>query len=427
MDLVPNHTSSQHPWFQAALAAGPGSAERERYIFRDGRGPRRRRAAEQLAVGLRRAGLDPGDRTGRHPRPVVPAPVRRRAAGPQLGQPGGRSTTSRRRCGSGWTAVSTGSASTSRTAWPSPPGLPDMEVAENEMLHARRRRPAVRPRRACMRSTAASGRCSTSTRGAVAVGEVWVYDNERFAAVSAARRTAPRLQLPAGARRLRRGRDAGRDRQLPGRGCRWQAPPRPGRCPTTTSSRDVTRYGGGEIGLRRARAMVLVKLALPGAVFVYNGDELGLPERRPAGRGAAGPDVGAVRAHRARPRRVPGADAVVGRRAAVRVLRRPDTWLPMPPEWAPLTVERQLADPDSTLNFFRRALDVRRGLAGQRLEWVDAPMGALVFRVDGLVCSLNAGEKPIEIPSGELLLASGPLVDGRLPPDTAAWLVERPT
>lgn len=39
MDLVPNHTSSQHPWFQAALAAKPGSAARNRYIFRDGRGP----------------------------------------------------------------------------------------------------------------------------------------------------------------------------------------------------------------------------------------------------------------------------------------------------------------------------------------------------------------------------------------------------
>ncbi len=39
MDLVPNHTSSQHPWFQAALAASPGSDQRERYIFRDGTGP----------------------------------------------------------------------------------------------------------------------------------------------------------------------------------------------------------------------------------------------------------------------------------------------------------------------------------------------------------------------------------------------------
>ena len=38
LDIVPNHTSDRHPWFQAALAAGPGSRERDRYVFRDGRG-----------------------------------------------------------------------------------------------------------------------------------------------------------------------------------------------------------------------------------------------------------------------------------------------------------------------------------------------------------------------------------------------------
>ncbi|HEV8172411.1 MAG TPA: glycoside hydrolase family 13 protein, partial [Actinoplanes sp.] len=39
VDLVPNHTSSAHAWFQAALASAPGSPERDRYLFRDGRGP----------------------------------------------------------------------------------------------------------------------------------------------------------------------------------------------------------------------------------------------------------------------------------------------------------------------------------------------------------------------------------------------------
>src|SRR5512133_2567303 len=37
VDLVPNHTSSDHEWFRLALAGGPGSPERARYLFRPGR------------------------------------------------------------------------------------------------------------------------------------------------------------------------------------------------------------------------------------------------------------------------------------------------------------------------------------------------------------------------------------------------------
>ena len=79
VDLVPNHCSSDHPLFQQALAAAPGSPERDLFIFRDGRGPGRGGAAEQLAVPVRRPGLDPG--AGR---PVVPAPVRLEPAGLEL-------------------------------------------------------------------------------------------------------------------------------------------------------------------------------------------------------------------------------------------------------------------------------------------------------------------------------------------------------
>ena len=59
VDLVPNHSSDQHVWFQAALAAGPGSPERARYMFRDGQGRERRAAPEQLGVRLRRPRVDP--------------------------------------------------------------------------------------------------------------------------------------------------------------------------------------------------------------------------------------------------------------------------------------------------------------------------------------------------------------------------------
>jgi alpha-glucosidase len=103
-----------------------------------------------------------------------------------------------------------------------------------------------------------------------------------------------------------------------------------------------------------------------------------------------------------------------------------DTWLPMPADWAALTVEKQESDPGSTLAFFRKALQLRRERAefdGGEIEWLTAPADAVIFRRrGGLRCVLNAGEKAIALPAGELMLASAPLVDGKLPPDSAAWL-----
>ena len=63
VDLVPNHTSSAHPWFTAALAAAPGSPERERYLFRRRPGRARRAAAERLGVASSAAPPGPGSPT----------------------------------------------------------------------------------------------------------------------------------------------------------------------------------------------------------------------------------------------------------------------------------------------------------------------------------------------------------------------------
>ena len=71
VDIVPNHSSDQHPWFQEALASPPGSPARDRYIFRDGLGPERRPAAVRLGLRVRWAGLAPGAGWA-----VVPAPLR---------------------------------------------------------------------------------------------------------------------------------------------------------------------------------------------------------------------------------------------------------------------------------------------------------------------------------------------------------------
>jgi alpha-glucosidase len=191
--------------------------------------------------------------------------------------------------------------------------------------------------------------------------------------------------------------------------------------------REATRYGGGCVGLSRAWAMALVMLALPGAVFIYNGEELGLENVELPDEALRDP-VWERSGHTRRGRdgcRVPmpweGDAPPFGFSATS------DTWLPIPPQWVELTVQRQRDDPNSTLTFYRRAIEIRHcrtEFGGLTVEWLDSPPDVLVFRLSsGLVCALNAGSGAVALPSGEVLLASGPLVDGQLPPDTAAWLV----
>jgi alpha-glucosidase len=91
-------------------------------------------------------------------------------------------------------------------------------------------------------------------------------------------------------------------------------------------------------------------------------------------------------------------------------------------------VEKQLSDTESTLALFRQALELRRsrpesGEVG--VEWLTAPEHALIFRRrdGGLVCALNAGDQPLALPAGEVILSSAALTDGALPPNAAAWLV----
>ncbi|MDT5351967.1 MAG: alpha-glucosidase, partial [Mycobacterium sp.] len=191
--------------------------------------------------------------------------------------------------------------------------------------------------------------------------------------------------------------------------------------------REPTRYGGGPAGLARARAMAQVMLALPGAVFIYNGEELGLPNVDLPDEALRDP-VWERSGHTRRGRdasRVP--EPWEGDAPPFGFSDSPDTWLPLPPEWAALTVDKQLADADSTLSFFCHAIELRRDRTefdGSTVEWLDSPADGLVFRLSsGLLCALNAGRRAMALPDGELLLASGALVDGKLPPNTAAWLV----
>ncbi|AWZ08571.1 glycoside hydrolase family 13 protein [Streptomyces sp. ICC4] len=196
--------------------------------------------------------------------------------------------------------------------------------------------------------------------------------------------------------------------------------------------RHVTRFGGGARGLARARAAALLMLALPGSAYVYQGEELGLPEvvdlpdsvrQDPAfarGEGQDGLRDGG---------RVPipwsGTRAPYG-------FGDGGSWLPQPADWAGLSVAAQTGDPHSTLELYRAALELRRALPGLGapdagpLTWLSSPEGVLLFTRPGFACTLNTRPAAVELPSpGRPVLSSSPVeADGRtvrLPPDSCTW------
>ena len=197
--------------------------------------------------------------------------------------------------------------------------------------------------------------------------------------------------------------------------------------------RHVTRYGGGELGLRRARAGTLLMLALPGSAYLYQGEELGLPEVVDLPNEVLQDPVWERSGYTRRGRdgaRVPmpweGEEPPFG-------FSEPgvETWLPMPAEWHDLTVEAQAGDPYSTYSLYRTALRIRRehpALGDGDMSWLHSPDDVLLFqREPGFVCATNIGAQSATVrQEGRLLIASGPDdYDGTtlvLPGDTTAWI-----
>ncbi|GAA1689458.1 glycoside hydrolase family 13 protein [Streptomyces yatensis] len=203
--------------------------------------------------------------------------------------------------------------------------------------------------------------------------------------------------------------------------------------------RHTTRYadGGPERGLARARAAALLTLALPGSSYLYQGEELGLPEVTDL------PDE--LRQDPAFFRTSPdGEDGQNGQDGFRDGCRVPlpwtrsgesygfgpgGSWLPQPDDWSGLSVEAQTGDPGSTLELYRGALALRRelpGLGDGPMSWLKAPAGVLALSRPGLVCTLNTLGEEVELPvPGRALLSSAPLSYGagtvRIPPDSCAW------
>jgi alpha-glucosidase len=220
--------------------------------------------------------------------------------------------------------------------------------------------------------------------------------------------------------------------------------------------RNVTRYGRADtsfdrpgyrigeptdlaLGTRRARAAALLSLSLPGTAYVYQGEELGLWEVEDLPGEARQDPMWQRSNHEHLGRdgcRVPlpwsGDGPPFGFLARADGPAGESTWLPQPASWSSLTVEAEAADPASMLSLYRHALQVRHrepAFTTDAFTWLPAPAGVLSYRRGADVTVLiNLSGRPVDLPpDSEILAASHPGPPGdRLPPDSGVWLRTRP-
>lgn len=423
VDLVPNHTSSDHVWFQAALAAGPGSPERARYLFREGRGE---------------DGGEPPNNWGS----VFGGPA--------------------------WTRTDDGQ-------WylhlfdTTQPDLdwrnPEVEAMFEDVLrfwldrgvdgfrvdvaHGLVKEESLRDQEV----VPGTGHSGAMVERRLHDEPMWDqpevhdvyrawrrilddYDGDRMAVAEAW------TQTPESMARFVRPDELSQTFNFGWLLADWSATkfadvvhgtlsalePVGAAATWVLSNHDVirhaSRYGGGERGLARARAATLTMLALPGSAYLYQGEELGLEEVEVAREDWQ--DPAALRTGE------PGRDG-----CRVPIPWSGDTapfgfgpgegqpWIPQPADWDALTVEAQQGHPGSTLEFYRQALRARRThalAAGDDLRIDDGAPDTLTIVRGPLTVVLNCGDVPVPLPDGELLVASGPVDDEKLPADTAVWL-----
>ncbi|MFG6503577.1 glycoside hydrolase family 13 protein [Microbacterium sp. P05] len=445
VDLVPNHSSDQHAWFQAALAAGPGSPERARYMFRDGRGPNGDEApnnwesvfggpawtrvtepdgtpgqwylhlfdasqpdfdwsnegVQESFRDVLRFWLDRGvdgfrvdvahglvkqhglpDYT---PDPEAGSMGGNEAAVPYWGQPGVHDI---------WRdwhdvlAAYDGDRALCAEAWLPTIAQTALWVRRDEMHQAFNFEyletdwNAGALRRVIDESLRAYGE--------VGAPSTWVLSNHDVV------RHASRLALTA------------------------DTPQGAGIGPKSPGKPDPV------VGLRRARAASALMLALPGSAYLYQGEELGLPEvielpddvrQDPTWFRTNGERYGRDGC------RVPLPWSAEG--PAYGFSDTGASWLPQPAEWSALAREAQQGDPTSTLSLYETLLAERRArdLGAGTLEWFDGGSpDVLAFENGGVRVLANLGSAPVALPEGVVLAASEPLADSILPPDTTVWL-----
>ena len=436
LDLVPNHTSTDHVWFQEALASAPGGKARTRYHFRPGRGPG---GAEPPTDWISVFGGRTWSRVGdgewylhlfdstqpdlnwAHPEvraeflDIIRFWLERGASGFRVDVANG---------------LEKDPSYPDVGAVDKPKGIPGGDLhpySDRDPLHE-----IVREWRSVV----------DEYPEAILVAEAWVENWDRLARylrpdeyhqafnfefmeapwTEEAMKSAISIAVPASAAM--------------------------GAVPTWVLSnhdivRQVTRYGlpqtldardwllDGDrelfdpgLGLRRAKAAALLMLGLPGSAYIYQGEELGLPEVHDLPLEFLDDPTYTRSEQTMKGRdgcRVPIPWTAEGGSFG---FGTDGSWLPQPADWGGLSVESQEGVPDSMLELYRTAIRLRdQHLAGsESFEWVEACVGCLAFQRESVLVVVNFGPESTVMPEGEILLASSRLVEDRLPPDTTAWL-----
>ncbi len=456
VDLVPNHTSNHHVWFEAALAAAPGSPERERYVFRDGKGPDGSEPPNNWKSNFGGSAwqrVDDGqwylhlfdyhqpDLNWQNPEvraefhdiirywldrgvdgfrvDVAHGLVKREGlpdfngVNHDFGPEGDRLPTNTspfwdqdgvHEIYAGWRTILEEYTAADPThermmcaeAWVQPAERMALYVRDDEFQQAFNF-PFLATH---WYADALHDVVELSLRSNDSVGAptTWVLSNHDVV------RHASRLGLP-------------------------QDLPRPNGIGAADPQPDEA------LGLRRARAATTLMLALPGGAYLYQGEELGLPDstelpdevrQDPTFRFTKGVELGRDGC------RVP----IPWVRDAPSFGFGPsaETWLPQPAAYGAYAVDQQDGVPGSTLELYRTLLRIRRErrLGNGGMEWLtgfddDAVVALVNVAGSGERTTVvaNLGATPVELPAeaGSVLVASGPLTEeGRLPTDTTVWL-----
>lgn len=464
MDVVPNHCSWDHEWFKAALAAAPGSAERDRFYFRDGKGPNGDEPPNNWTsifagpawTRVTEADGQPGQWYLHVFTPQQPDMNWNNPEIPQMFDDMLRFWFDRGVDGFRCDAV---------TVLGKTEGLPD---AVEDWNGKDRRIGGENPHFTYVESGHAAWRRWRATvtqyerehpgRDLVLVAEAYTQgrpdilhayvNHEEFHQTFA----FDFLTAPWNAPALRTAIVSASEVLLP-----------EGIMPTWTNNnhdaqRAVTRYGRAdattsfsgnnlinsaaavdiELGTRRATAAAALMLALPGSVYLYAGEELGLPEvldipdearQDPIFIRTQGADIGRDGC------RVPLPwSHIEGSAAGFSPAGAAAPWMPQPAGWDRFAASRQEGDVDSTLNTYRRVLAERRRrpeIHGTDFAIVLNDHESLVaVERGGLLAVLNTSDVPATVPpevlggrTAVVASAAGSGDDGVVAADSCVWFV----